>query len=322
MFGHADAYKSGYQAGAALGKVFVWIAPVIIPLITLGIAWLVGWVVSLMFGKSDDAGNIGAGLIFVAALALFGFTTYLVANPSKPAAPSPQAAGNPPFNSPPRVDPNPSTSPPPPQPSFTPSTTAPNPPAPSPRPSTTTRPTPAPPAEPAFDTKPTIVEFQKSLDDSIAAVVAKADKLVPSLSKAVPHDSGLVNQRLTAVQELRTSADDLSKILNAAGDDLKAKLTAAGATPFDAQVASSRWANTEYQAIQRHFAADALVRLCDKAKEEGEFLRDNIAKWSVDAKGEINSKDFSIKSKAHSNRFFVKAEADRWSATKDRLQGR
>ncbi len=318
LYGHDQATYTGMKIG-------IWVAPILGPLLALGLAWFVGWLVSLMFGKSDDAGNIGAGLIMVALLALFGYGTYIViaAQKNPPAQQQAQAA-NTPFGAP-----RPAVQQPAPVPQANPQAFAPSPDT-APQqiptaPSPTPRPSPRPPVQPpqsTFDSQPAIAEFQKPLDDAIADVVAKVDKLLPQLARPYPHEIRIVNERLTAIADLRTSAAALSKTLPSAADDLRSKLVAAGAPSFEAQSIAFRWAHTTYNATPRQFGADALVRLCDKATEEAEFLRDNIAKWTVDSKGEYKSKDISFKSKADSNRFFVRVEAERKDFIKDQLQGK
>jgi hypothetical protein len=166
-----------------------------------------------------------------------------------------------------------------------------------------------------------IAEFQKPIDEAVADVIAKMDKLLPLLAKPYPHEIRVVNERLAAIGALRTSAEALNALLKNTTEDLRTKLIAAGCPTGEAQSASFTWAHTTYKVTPRSFGAESLNRLCDKAKEEGEYLRDNIAKWTVDAKGEIKSKDIPFQQKAGSNRFFVKSDAERREIVKGQIQG-
>jgi hypothetical protein len=180
---------------------------------------------------------------------------------------------------------------------------------------------PAPPPKPAFDAKPHIAAIEEPLLTSIDNVARQANKLLPTLSRRCPHEIRLVNERLAEIEALRTAAESLDKSLSTLQEDLEAKLIAAGSSGPDAHIISFRWAHEQFKDTPRHFGAQSLTRLCEKARAEHEFLRDNIAKWTIDSKGELKSKDTAFKQQADSNHFFVKAEADRRDSITNQLRG-
>jgi hypothetical protein len=194
----------------------------------------------------------------------------------------------------------------------------------APAPHAAPKPPPAPTAQttPAIDKQPIIASVQSPLESSIAEVIAQADKLLPDLAKPPAHDLVRIRKRLEDVESLRAAAAALGTRVSSAGDDLTTQLQTAGINSSDARFAAARWLSADFHAAVRGFGCDALVRLCDKAKDEAEFARDNLGKWTLDSKGEFKATDRQIKTKLDSNRFFVKADADRKQQIFDQLRGK
>jgi len=331
-----------YQAGVRIG---IWAAPIIMPLIFLGIAWGIGWLVSLMFGKSDDAGNIGAGLVMLGALSLYGYGMYATLTAPPPAASGGSAAAATPMtqedtaraladSNRKQMDElaeqsrrqmeaaqeasrrqlealhNPQAVPPPPP---VPTTAVPSsspPPAPAP----------AQPQDPAI--KAGIDAFEEDLNAKIDVLLGDVDKYFVELTHAPAHDLTRINARSDSGDKLRADADALGKLFSTATDDLTTQLVTAGVHQNDAYNAAFHWSGFDFRTASRGFAIDSIKRLCDKSKEECDFLRDNFSRWTLDSKGALKAKEFDVSSKARSLRFFVKADADRKAELVNQLKGR
>lgn len=348
------AGNSAYQGGVRIG---IWSVPVIIPLVALGISWLVGKLVSLMFGKSDDAGNIGGSIVLLAFIALFGYGIYNLSTAPAPAvAPAPTTAMNSPLQSPPATtDPTEAArrlaeqgqaqlkamqersqqnleaareasrkqlealrnGTPMPRP-------APTPPASSSTPTTPDSASPAAPSTPQLNPaiRSVIDAFEKDLTAQVESVAALAARTLPELQRTPPHDAARIKSRLAEVESLRVAADAIKKTFDGASDALTAKLLTAGITDSETRTAASRWSAFDYKVTTRGFAAGSLIRLCDQAREECEYLRDNLGKWTLDGKGEVKCNDFQTKSRIGSLRFFVKSDADRKQQLIDQLSGK
>ncbi len=348
--------RGAYQAGFRLG---IWFVPVIVPLVALGLGWLVGKLVALMFGNSDDAGNIGASVILLSLIALFGYGIYSSATAPAPATNTASSGTY-------------STSPNGPAPSDasesaarladqqkaqlkamqdrnqqnldamreasrkqlealrngTPGATQPPTPA-APPPSTSPaaqspNTTPSTPSAPSLNPniRPVIDAFEKDLDAKIDALIALSSKTVPTLQRTPPHDAGRIKSRLAEAEALRAAADAVKRLMDEATNSLTSKLEGAGIPASEAHTAAFRWSGFDYKSATRGFAASSLIRIADKTREECEYLTDNLGKWTLDSHGDVKCDDFQTKSKINSLRFFVKAEADRRTAIEDQLRGR
>lgn len=344
LYGHTNAALMGMKIG-------IWLAPVIAPLITLGIAWLVGWGVSKMFGKSDDAGNIGAALIFVLVLGLFGFSAYSMV--TAPPPPQNVAAAIQPAPAEPdqtlrragaltdqqaaaardaaqrQLDALRSTPPSaridPPRPSMParPPTAAPSRPASATPPSTAPAPA-TPPVRPTANPaiRPVIDEYEKELNGQIDSLAEKFARLAPELARAPAHDMTKIKERNAATDVLKTEAEALRTTLDRAVRTLSMKLENVGIPDSDAHFAAFQWVHMDFKDATRGFGADAIVRLCEKSAEECAYLTDNFGKWTLDSKGEVKSSEISIKQQAGSKRFFVKTDAQRKDDILDQLTGK
>lgn len=348
--------RGAYQAGFRLG---IWFVPVIVPLVALGIGWLVGKLVSLMFGNSDDAGNIGASVVLLSLIALFGYGIYTSATAPAPAT---NTAGSGTY----------STSPSAPASSDASESAArlaeqqktqlkamqernqqnmdamreasrkqlealrngapgaPQPPTPPASPSATSPTTPPPnrtpstPSSPSLNPsiRPVIDAFEKDLDAKIDALITLSSKTVPTLQRTPPHDVGRIKSRLAEAEAMRSAADAVKRSLDEATESLTSKLEGAGIPASEAHTAAFRWSGFDYKTATRGFAASSLIRIADKTREECEYLTDNLGKWTLDSRGEVKCDDFQTRSKINALRFFVKAEADRRTSIEDQLRGR
>jgi hypothetical protein len=326
MYGHDEAAFAGFKMG-------LWLGPILAPLLALGLAWIVGWIVSLMFGKSDDAGNIGAGVVMLGLLTLFGYGTYttIAAQQNQPpgATASAQTDGTQPFGSSPSIRQRMTQSPPQPaaidnsqplQPAA-PLQMAP-PQVPQPRPAPTQRPSSSPTANNDAVSRPIIDALAAELKTKIDAFADSAAKLLPQLSRPPAHDLTKIKALVAETEAFGATALAVKRSLDSAQNTLGEKLRQAGLSDSDAHLAAFLWSTREYNCTLRGFMVSDLIRMCDKSKEECDFLRDNFGKWTLDAKGEIKCSDSQIKSKIHSNRFMVKSDADRKDYIIDQLRGK
>lgn len=183
---------------------------------------------------------------------------------------------------------------------------------------------PAMPPEPAKEhaaIQPTIEAFEKEIDAEIEALIKKADGVVPAMATMVAHDLRDVKKRLEDAEAMRVVSDGLVKRLDGAIDGLKQRLIAAGVPDAESSHQSIRWAATSNSAM-RGFAAKSYAELGERAAEELNALQEHFGKWTLNAKRELVCKDVVLKQRLESMRFFVKAEADRHEATKQRLRGK
>lgn len=206
------------------------------------------------------------------------------------------------------------STPPPPQ--SAPSTA---PPSTTPRPDRPTRPPPA--RAPSADEAAAkaildalAAEITKQIDD----LSAKLPAVLDPLSKPPKQDIREIKKRIADIAAVREPLAALSKRLKDMSKEGDDKLKAAGIE----SVSAAHMFASEYQAMPRSFAADSLLRILDSADEEATILRDNIGRWSIGKDGKVDSKDFSIKSKANSARFMLEAHLDRKNALLDDLKGR
>lgn len=193
----------------------------------------------------------------------------------------------------------------------------------SPAQSTPPRNTPAhlarPPAAPQQPThaNPTIAQALDKLSEEIAADVAA---MWPDVQKAFSdwgrpprHDMTALNERLSQAVTTKAAADKLGSRLRNLKDEAQRRLTAAGVNSAIASGEAGHY-TVRFNSNWRATACDAVARACDRAKEEADFLRQNFAKWSLDAKGEIASSDMQVQGRARGMRSsleFAIRDADR-----------
>lgn len=344
--------RGAYQAGFRLG---IWFVPVIVPLVALGLGWLVGKLVALMFGNSDDAGNIGASVILLSLITLFGYGIYTSATAPAPGTNTPSSGTSTTPSDPLAIDHADATARLAEQQkeqlkasqeraqqnleamreasrkqlealrTGTPAAIQPpTPPAPQPSTSPTAQSPTTTPTAPTLNPniRPVIDAFEKDLDARIDALITLSSKTVPTLQRTPPHDAGRIKSRLAEAEALRSSADTVKRLLDEATNSLTSKLEGAGIPASEAHTAAFRWSGFDYKTATRGFAASSLIRIADKTREECEYLTDNLGKWTLDSRGEVKCDDFQTRAKINSLRFFVKADADRRTSIEDQLRGR
>ena len=211
----------------------------------------------------------------------------------------------------------PYTPPPPPATQSNPNT-APN----TPRPAPPARPNrPAPARAPSADeaaAKPILDALAAEITKQIDEVSAPLPALFDTLSRPPKQDIREIKKRIADITAVREPLAALSKRLNDMSTEGNDKLKAAG---IDSVSAAHMFAS-DYKAMPRAFAADAIIRMLDDADTEATVLRDGIGRWSIGKDGKVESKDFSIKSKANSARFMLEASLDRKNRLLDDLKGR
>lgn len=160
-----------------------------------------------------------------------------------------------------------------------------------------------PPAatQPPTHANPAIAQALDKLSDEIAADVAAmwpdVQKAFSDWARPPRHDLNAINERLSRTAKLKDAADKLGTRLRKLKDEAQARLTAAGVNSAVAAGEAGHY-TVRFNSTWRATSCDAVVRACDRAKEEAEFLRQNFAKWSLDAKGEITSSDLQVQGRA------------------------
>lgn len=233
--------------------------------------------------------------------------------PNSPANPTPLAA-NP-------VPPLPPEDPTPLAPAIAPPSSEPPPAPDTTTPARPSRPSSPSAAKPAIETAAAIEAVETPITQKLDELIASIDKFLPELAKRAPREVRVINSRLESIKNLRAAAESVKQPLEAAQTELKLRFMKLGMSEGDAHFDSFKRIHQVFNVTQRKFGADAIIRLCDKATEEHEFLRDNIHKWTIDAKGELKSSDTAFKQKANSNHFFVQADANRRDMITNQLRG-
>ena len=163
-------------------------------------------------------------------------------------------------------------------------------------------------------------EFGAKLDDAATSTAAALEPVLDALVKSPKQDIRDIKARAAMIDEVRPKLAELSKRFKDAGEDLGAELKAAGVGETKASVEGAIRASKAGW-TQRSFAADRVLNVLDKGKEEAELLRDNIGKWKYDKDGKITAKDFELQSKIKSARFFLDADVKGRAKMLDELRG-
>lgn len=170
-------------------------------------------------------------------------------------------------------------------------------------PRATPGPTARPPAAPQQPThaNPAIAQALDKLSDEIAADVAAmwpdVQKAFSDWARPPRHDTNAINARLQQTATIKAAAEKLATRLRNLRDEAHSRLTAAGVNSAIAAGEAGHY-SVRFNSAWRATSCDAVARAADRAKEEAEFLRQNFAKWSLDAKGEVTSSDMQVQSRA------------------------
>jgi hypothetical protein len=348
-----SAVSGSPGAGSAYGKgvlLGTWGAVIIAPLIVLAIAWGVGKLVSLMFGRSDEAGNVGALGVMLLALGLFGYGAYATTIAAQQAkARAGQAGGGGAASGAQAKDPlaqqrddlrrlqerneqmaqanrdrtrsltQPGAGSPPPTP-ITPSPAPPSQPAPNPaRPGTAT-PAPAPVArEEDAAARRVGDEAIKAMDDRIAAVEKTLAAVRSQIGSPPKRDIRDLRARAETISAAMEELAALATGLRGMNEDVRSRLEATGVASASGEAVRIV---SGYKHFQRATGAESLGRTLEHAKREAELLRDAIGRWTYGKDGKVESKDFQLQSSANSARFFLNADLGRWDSMVGELKGK
>jgi hypothetical protein len=330
-------------------KIGVWLAPVILPLLALVIAWGIGKIVSLCFGDSDDAGNVGAGLVMAAIISIFGYSTYMAATaPPASATQTTGASGNATREDsleqrmkrgqeamdrmasqmqaqqdaarevmersrrPPNEPLMTLTQQPPISGPSTESSTS------SPVPSSATGRAPSTFRD-AEKIEAVRASIENKLDTTIAIVVERLNTIAPDLRKQPRQDIRELRSRAESIASARDALKSVEASLKSVGDNASTRLSKEGLGESESRMGGHRIA-AELNVQSRAFTADRLADTLDHALKETELMRDNIGKWKYGKDGKVESKDFQLQAGVNSARFFLNSAMDRWNSQIDELK--
>jgi len=136
------------------------------------------------------------------------------------------------------------------------------------------------------------------MESEISALAGNLEATFTDWSKAPKHDMRVLDARRAAATDLKAKSNALSKRLDDLQREAQNKLVEAGVEQFAAQSESIRF-TSRFGAMRRSHACDSIVRACDRVIDECDLLKPAFSKWSIDAKGEITSKDFAFKGRAN-----------------------
>lgn len=341
----AGSMSAARRNGFIIGT---WAAVIVAPVLALGIAWVVGKLVSLMFGRSDDAGNVGASAVMLLLAGLFAYSTYAVATaPRPPAATQASGPGGGSFVSAEqatrqeleasaaklraqaerlakeqaeqlRRQGEALRSPPP----ATPPQTAPTSPAADPA-----RP-PAPPRQPPRQPEapdPIVLKVRDELAAELKAKVQPAADAAAALKAQVAplpkSDIRDLRTRLERIAAARAALVEARDTLGSIDELARDRFEKAGVDASQTTINAHRF-STEADAFTRRIAAESLLRMLEHASGEATLMRDNLGRWSYAKDGKVESKDFQLKSQINAQRFFLTNDLTRWDAEVDRLRGK
>lgn len=341
----AGSMSAARRNGFIIGT---WAAVIVAPVLALGIAWVVGKLVSLMFGRSDDAGNVGASAVMLLLAGLFSYTTYAAATaPRPPAAPQSSGPGGGGFVSAEqatrqeleasaaklraqaerlaseqaeqsRRQGETLRSPPP---AAGPQTAPPSPATAPARPST---PPALPPRQPEAP-DPIVLKVRDELAAELKAKVQPAAEAAAALKAQIAPlpkpDIRDLRTRLERIAAARSALVEARDALGAIDELARNRFQKAGLDASQTAINANRF-STEANAFARRIAAESLLRMLDHASTEASLMRDNLGRWSYAKDGKVESKDFQLKSQVNAQRFFLTSDLTRWDAEVDRLRGR
>ncbi len=312
--------------GVALVTIFL-ATPIVLALIVAALAYLV-------FGKSDTAGNGGfTAILLIATVGRLAYMTGMIpkgtssrtllrggagtplnqgtrpsATPTQPPLTTAQAAGQP------RPTPAASNSPALRQ---APVNAA----GPAPRtavPAATSNPDPA--AETAA-IKVVLDQLGKDLDTEAGALSLAAEQVMDEAERPPRAERRAVEQRLQNAAALKQRAAVLQEKFDGLQEEAQKRLADVGITKDTAFSASVRY-SIEAKGMWRSGACRDYASMCDAVADESLYLRDNLGKWTVDAKGEVTSKDLMVKGRAQGLRMMVESYTRRRSDIADHLRGK
>lgn len=302
-------------------------ANVVLALVCIGVAVGIGVLFYSVCRRSETAANLGYSVTLMLPVGLFGYqgVNSLMNGPgARPAAQSagsvPSIAGTPaPMAAAPR-----STTPGEEQrPSAPPRTSSPSPTAPQ----TTTQPGTNPP----IASRPTVATEDPKIEEALSILIAEIDAdavrvaqaLEPAFAdwaKSPKRDMRVLDARKAEATELKSESTRLATRLRDARTEAQNRLVEAGIDRSVAQSAAIRF-SASGGTMWRAAGCDSVVRACDKVIEECDVLKQGFSKWSIDATGEITSKDFSFKGRARGLRSSVEFSVKDADRLRKQIQG-
>ena len=325
----AQMWQVSNRQGFGLPLVTIFLAtPIIFAIVVAGLAYLI-------FRKSDTAGNAGftvvlliatvGRLVVMTGLIPQGTSTRSLIRGNSPSA-TPPSQGT---STPNRARPAPPT--PRPAQASGPTNPAPfiaRPVAPAPQAPASQAPASRAPAErtppPQRADDPRIATELKALtedlDAAAGALSLQAEQVMDALAKPPRADRAGLAQRQKDLEALKKASTDLEERFGGVQDEAQKRL-AALIPASEAFPASVRFA-AQFNGGWRASACRDYASMCDAAAEETQFLLDNLGKWSVDAKGQLTSKDLMISGRARGFRMHVDSYLGRRANIAERLRGK
>lgn len=208
----------------------------------------------------------------------------------------------------------------------TPTTPRPATPVPPPTGATGTAPAPIPPAAPVrVEEDPKIKQTLEALTVEVDAEAAKladlAETTAAAWAKAPRHDRAALTKRLQEADALGVAARAMLARMDKLKDEAAVKLSEAGVDRNEGFSASIRY-SIDSGAMSRGIGARELSQMCEAAREEANYLRENFTKWSLGRDGEVESKDVIVKGRAKGFRMRMDSYLDRKADIIERLKGK
>jgi hypothetical protein len=176
-----------------------------------------------------------------------------------------------------------------------------------------------PPEDPAI--KSALIDLNAEIDQTVGSLSLKMEGLMDQLAKPPRHDRAVIDQRLADLDSAQQTAKSLATRLRGIGLEAQNMLVSKGVKKDEAVRQGSRYAS-DCDSSTRAGACEAYSRLCDAARRESEYLRDNFSKWSLDGQGLVSSKESWIQSQAKSSRSWVESQMKDRDGMAERLRGK
>ncbi len=324
----ADAVQgsSAYAAGKRTGTLGAVVGG---PLIVFVLAAGVGAGMYFTFRRSPGAANLGAGLVLLAGVGLFGYGTYAAATRPRP-APGAQPAALSKTQALQRMieqgqaqmraqqdhtreqmrqggDAARTRIAEPPAPTD----------RPSPRPVATEVQPPTPPSPKPAETpdtvSPGVLEaLRAELAPALSDLAKDGDEAIKAASKPKRSRKDLDGQ-IESIAAIAGRAKGVGETLESIESLARTRLTEAGLDAGAAMAKANRFA-TDFKAFERRMGTRQIGRLCETSTEYLTLLRDHLGKWSIDAKGAVTTKDKALEQKLfgpmHQTRFAIDQAKD------------
>jgi len=164
-------------------------------------------------------------------------------------------------------------------------------------------------------------QLSKDIDAAAGSLSLEAERMMDAASKAPWADRAAIDQRLKDAAGLKRSAEELQERFDRLQDEAQKRLADAGISQNAAFSASVRY-SVDSNGLWRSGACRDYASLCDAAVDEAQYLRDNLGKWNLDAKGEVASKDLMVKGRAQGLRMMVESYTQRRGDIAEHLRGK